>query len=194
MQETGFLGPNVAAAHCVWLTDNDIEILADYGVSTIYNPVSNMKLGVGNVFPYTKIKESGIPVMLGTDGTASNNGLNMMEEMKAASLLQKHSTSDPRIMEAEEIFRIATGGENRVFPNISGKIEEGADADCLLLNSGDSSLIPSHNLVSNIVYSAERSCIDTVISGGRVLMKDGVIEGEKEIIRDFIKTTEKLIH
>ncbi len=193
LKDIGFLGPNIAAAHCVWLSDDDIRILADYGVTVIYNPVSNMKLSVGKAFPYAKIKKAGIPVMLGTDGPASNNSVNMMEEMKAAALLQKHNSEDPGIMKAEEIFRIATGRETRVFPGISGEIAPGAPADFLLLNPDDPSLLPGYNIVSNIVYSADKSCIDTVVSNGRIIMRGGKIENEKEIINRFKETAARLI-
>lgn len=131
--------------------------------------------------------------MLGTDGPASNNSVNMMKEMKAAALLQKHNSENPGIMKAEEIFRIATGRETRVFPGISGEITAGAPADFLLLNPDDPSLLPGYNLVSNIVYSADKSCIDTVVSGGKILMRSGKIENEKEIINRFKETAARLI-
>ncbi len=188
----GFFGQNTIAAHAVWLTDDDIKILAENGTTVVHNPVSNMKLAVGNVFPFEKLKTAGVPMMLGTDGTASNNNLSMLEEMKIAALLQKHHNADPTVMKAREIFDIASGTESRIFPGISGKIKAGDPADLLLMNRDCIWLLPDHNLISNLVYSAQSSCIDTVISGGKILMEKGKINGEETVIEGFRKSVNRL--
>lgn len=192
LKDVGLLGPNLITAHTVWVSEEDIRILADYNVTVVHNPVSNMKLSVGNSFPFASMHKQGIPIMLGTDGVASNNNLDMFEEMKFAALLQKHHTADPEIMKAEEIFNIATGGNSSFFPHISGEISVGAHADCLLLNPDTTPLIPDHHTLSNIVYAADGSCVDTVISGGKILMKHRKIEGEEEIISNFKAMVKRL--
>ncbi len=192
LKDLGLLSSRLIAAHAVWLSDDDIQILADYGVTVVHNPVSNMKLSVGNVFPYRRMQERHIPMMLGTDGAASNNNLDMFEEMKFAALLQKQHTGNPKVMSAEEIFAIASGSQCSLFPYLSGSIEKGLHADCLLLDPDASELNPNHNTLSNIVYAAGSGCIDTVISGGRVLMNHGTIEGEKRILTGFREAVQKL--
>ena len=192
LKNLGLLSPRLIAAHTVWLSDDDIQMLADYGVTVVHNPVSNMKLSVGSVFPFNKIKTLHIPMMLGTDGAASNNNLDMFEEMKFAALLQKHHTGNPELMKAEEIFAIASGSKSSIFPHISGEIKPGNHADCLLLNPDHPGLNPDHNTLSNIVYAAGSSCIDTVISGGTILMRHGKIDGEERILTGFRQAVKKL--
>ena len=182
LKETGLLDTNLIAAHTIWLDNSEIELLAEYNVTVVHNPVSNMKISTGEVFPYKKLKDKNIKMMLGTDSCASNNNLDMFEDMKMAALLQKFHTNDPEIMCAEEIFDIATGSEALVFPQVSSKIEVGAHADCLLLNQDTPELVPSHNLISNLAYSANGSCVDTVICDGKVLMEDRRVKDEDEII------------
>lgn len=192
LKDLGLLSRHLIAAHAVWLSEDDLKILADYGVTVVHNPVSNMKLSVGKAFPYKKIRELNIPIMLGTDGAASNNNLNMFEEMKFAALLQKHNSVDPEIMKASEIFSIATGGENNFFPHLSGTIKTGSFADCLLLDQNNPELIPAHNLISNLVYSSNGNCVDTVICNGKILMENRKIKDEEEIIGRIKYISEKL--
>lgn len=193
LKDLGILSRHLIAAHVVWVSDDDLKILADYGVTVVHNPVSNMKLSVGKTFPYKKMRELKIPIMLGTDGAASNNNLNMFEEMKFAALLQKHNSGDPEIMKASEIFSIATGEENNFFPNLSGTIKTGSFADCLLLDQNNTELIPAHNLTSNLVYSSNGNCVDTVICNGKILMENRKIKDEEEIIDRIRSISEKLI-
>ncbi len=192
LKDLGLLSQRLIAAHTVWLSDDDIQMLADFGVTVIHNPVSNMKLSVGNIFPFKKLKDAGVPMMLGTDGAASNNNLDMFEEMKFAALLQKHQMKNPEIMNAEEIFSIAAGKESSFFPHISGEIKIGLHADCLLLNPDNPGLNPAHNTVSNIVYAAGSDCIDTVISNGKIIMKQRKIDNEKTILAGFRNAVKKL--
>ena len=192
LKKTGLLGTNLIAAHAIWLNDYELELLADYNVTVVHNPVSNMKISTGGVFPYKKIKDMNIKMMLGTDGCASNNNLDMFEDMKIAALLQKFHTNDPEIMKAEEILNIATGVEASIFPQLSSKIEVGAHADCLLLNQNTLELLPSHNLISNIVYSANGSFVDTVICNGEILMENRRVKDEKEILEQVRSISKKL--
>ncbi len=192
LEQTGLLETDLIAAHTVWLDEKELDLLAKHNTTVVHNPSSNMKLAVGGVFPYGKIKGRGINIMLGTDSCASNNNLDMFEEMKTAALLQKFHTNNPEIMKAEEIFNIATGSEASAFPQISSKIEVGAHADCLLLNPDIPELVPSHSLISNLVYSANGSCVDTVICNGKILMKNRKVKDEEEITDRVRSIAEKL--
>ncbi len=185
LEQTGLLETEIVTAHSVWMDDNELDLLARYNVTVTYNPSSNMKLAVGKVFPYREIKERNIKILLGTDSCASNNNLDMFEEMKFASLLQKHQNNNPELLTAMEIFDIAAGSEASVFPQISSQIKVGAYADCLLLNKENLDLIPSNNLVSNIVYSANGNCVDTVICRGKLLMENRVVKDEEEILNQI---------
>ena len=192
LKETGLLDINLIAAHTIWLDDNEINLLAENNVTVVHNPVSNMKISTGGVFPYKKLKDKNIKIMLGTDSCASNNNLDMFEDMKIAALLQKFHTNNPEIMKSEEIFDIATGNEALTFSQLSSRIEVGAHADCLLLDQNAPELIPSHNIISNLVYSANGSCVDTVICNGEILMENRRVKDEEEII-DHIRSIAKKI-
>lgn len=182
LKQTGLLDINLITAHTIWVNEKELDLLAEHNITVVHNPASNMKLATGAVFPYSKIKDRGISIMLGTDSCASNNNLDMFEEMKIAALLQKFHNNDPELMKAEYIYNIATGREASVFPQLSSEIKKGAHADCLLLNQNTVELVPSHNLISNMVYSANGSCVDTVICDGKVLMENRKIKDEDEII------------
>lgn len=181
LESIGFLGKNVIACHSIWLNDKEIDILAKNDVKIAHNPASNMKLCSG-VLPYTKMKEKGLNIALGTDGCASNNNLDMFEEMKFASLLQKLNTNNPTVMPASEAFEMATLNGAKAFGLNCGEIKEGKVADLLLVDLKDINLNPRHNLVSNIVYAANGNCVDTTICDGKILMQNKKIPGEEEII------------
>ena len=192
LEQTGLLETKLIAAHSIWLDDSELDLMAKNNVTVVHNPTSNMKLATGGVFPYNKMKDREIRIMLGTDSCASNNNLDMFEEMKFAALLQKFHNNNPELMSAENIFNIATGKEASLFPQLSSEIKPGAHADCLLLNPDTPELIPSHNLVSNLVYSANGSCVDTVICDGEIIMENRLVRDEKEIIDRVRIIAEKL--
>lgn len=183
LHRMGFLSSNVIAAHAIHLTDEEIELLATHGVRVVHNPASNMKLCSG-AFPYPRLQAAGVAISLGTDGCSSNNNLDMLEEMKIATLNAKLSAADPTVMSAQEIFEIATRGGAEVLGLDCGVIAEGKWADCLLIDRSNHRLAPGYNLISDLVYSADRSCIDTVICNGEILMQDGRVDGEEEIIAE----------
>ncbi|RLG14809.1 MAG: amidohydrolase [Candidatus Nanohalarchaeota archaeon] len=182
LEDIGFLGDNVIAAHCIHANDKEIKILKKYNVCVVYNPVSNMKLCSG-VFPYEKMKNAGVNICLGTDGCASNNNLDMLEEMKFASLLQKSYSRNPVALPAKDCFKMAAINPAKAFGLNCGRIEEGALADLILVDLKDLNLNPNHNLVSNLVYSANGTCVDTTICNGKILMHNRKVEGEEEILR-----------
>jgi len=183
LDSINFLSDRVLAAHTVWLSDRDMDILASRGVTVIYNPVSNMKLATGAAFPFEELKKRGIPMLLGTDGVASNNNLDLFEEMKIAALLQKHHYRNPTLMNASEIFFMAGKAGAQVFSTGGGEITEGAEADLMLVDIERSDMVPLTNLTSNLVYSTSGACVKTLICRGRILMENRKIDGE-EIIRE----------
>lgn len=167
LDSIGLLGPDVMAAHCVWVDREEWDILAERGVTVSHNPCSNMKLGSG-IFPYRDAIASGVRITLGTDGCSSNNNLDMREEMKFAALLSKVN-GDVECLPAKEIMRWATVNGAEAFGLDAGIIAEGKLADCLLVDLNDHRMKPCHNLVSNWVYAASSDCITTVICNGSIL-------------------------
>jgi len=181
LEDIGFLGPNVIAAHSIWLNDKEIELMKKYDVKPVRCPTSNMKLASG-VLSYMKMKKAGLTVTLGTDGCASNNNLDMLEEMKFAALLEKFHSNDPTAMPAKEAFELATVNGAKAFNLNCGEIKEGKLADLLLVNLKNINLNPRHNLISNLVYAAHGDCVDTTICDGKILMENGKVNGEEEVI------------
>ncbi len=191
LEEIGFLGSNVLIAHGIWLDDNEIALLKKHKITIVYNPASNMKLASG-VLPYEKLIKAGIRVCLGTDGSASNNNLDMIEEMKLASLLQKSTDCNPTVLPAKECFELATTNGAKAFGLNCGTIKEGMLADLLLIDLNNTKLNPNYNLVSNLVYSATGDCVDTTICNGKILMHNKIVEGEEEILKKIKEISLKL--
>ncbi|MDF7825693.1 amidohydrolase [Pontiellaceae bacterium B12227] len=183
LAEIGLLGPNVIAAHVIHVTDDEIELLVRNQVKVVHNPVSNMKLASG-AFPYQRMKDAGVELSLGTDGCSSNNNLCMLEEMKVAALQAKLIHADPTVLPAESAFEMATCKGAAALQLAAGSIAEGKLADCVLVDLNNHRLVPGYNLVDDLVYSADSSCIHTVICDGRILMQNGHVEGEAEIIAE----------
>lgn len=174
LESLGLLGPDVVAAHAVWLSDNEIDIIKKYDVKISHNPCSNMKLASG-VSPVAKLLENGICVSLGTDGASSNNNLDLLEEMKFASLLQKVDTLNPLVLPACEVLKMATinGAKALGLEDEIGSIEVGKKADLILLDTNSVNMTPdSSDLCSNVVYSANGSNVDTTICNGKILMEN----------------------
>ena len=184
LREIGFLGPNVLAAHAIWLDAEEKDILAAHEVKIAHLPVSNMKLCSGP-FPYRRLRQRGICIGLGTDGCSSNNNLDMFEEMKFAALFRKSLTGDPTAMPAAEAWQCATVNGARILGLNAGRIAPGMLADCLLLDLNHPQLLPNHHLISNLVYAASGDCVDTTICAGKILMRNRRVAGEEEIVARF---------
>lgn len=168
----GFLGPEVLAAHCVQLAEQEIRILRDRGVKPVHNPVSNMKIACG-VSPVPEMLAAGIPVALGTDGAASNNSLDMFNEMKFAALLNKVDKFDSTVMPVQSVLEMATVNGARALglgENL-GSLEVGKKADLTLVDLRKPHLTPLRNVISHLVYSATGGDVDTVIVDGKVIMQ-----------------------
>ncbi len=161
------------AAHCVQITEKDMEILKRKNVSVVTNPASNMKLGNGFA-PVPAMLEKGINVCLGTDGAASNNSLNMFHELSLLTLIHKGVERTPQCISAREGFRIATinGARALGLEKETGSLEEGKKADIAILNLNNPSLTPRNNLLAGLSYSANGSEVETVIIDGKITMKD----------------------
>ncbi|MBW6471444.1 MAG: amidohydrolase family protein [Methanosarcinaceae archaeon] len=183
LDEIGFLDNNVVAAHCVWLSDGDIDILNERGVNVSHNPVSNMKLASG-IAPVPKMLARGVNVSLGTDGCASNNNLNMFEEMKTAALLHKVNTSDPTVLPARQVLEMATVNGARAMGINSGMLKVGCMADMIIVDMGKPHLTPLYDVPSHLVYSASGGDVRTTIVNGKVLMDDYKVLSmdEKQVI------------
>ncbi|MGI6659578.1 MAG: amidohydrolase [Dethiobacteraceae bacterium] len=173
LRETGVLERPVLAAHCVHLTEEDMDILKAYDVHVAHNPGSNLKLGSG-VAPLPDLLARGITVGLGTDGAASNNNLDMMEEMRLAALLHKGVRQDPTAITAADAFMLATRESAKaVFLEQAGMISEGMKADLIMVDLQRPHLVPRHNIIAHLVYAAQPSDITLVMVDGRVLCEHG---------------------
>lgn len=184
LDKFGALTDKTILAHSVWLNDNDIDILADKGVWLCTNPSSNFKLSSG-MFMLQKLLDKGCKVTLGTDGMASNNELSMLSEMKLCALSAKIQANDPTAGSAYDVFNIATKNGAQAFSIDAGVIEEGKLADCILVDLNNHFMVPEYNIISNIVYSADSSCIDTLICNGKIVMQNHHISNEENIINDI---------
>lgn len=182
LQKLGVLGPEVIAAHCVWIDDEDIPVLAENDVKIVHNINSNLKLCSGYRFKYKEFKDAGLTVSLGTDGCASSNNLDMIETMKTTVLLQKGWREDPTAMPLDELLDTATINGARSLRLNSGKVEEGALADLVLIDTNSYAFTPNFNFLANLVYSANSSCVDTVICNGEIVMQNRKVKGEEEIL------------
>lgn len=172
MDRTGLLTDRTVAAHCVYLTDSDIELFAQRGVSVATNPVSNLKLANG-VAPIPKMLRAGVNVAMGTDGTASNNTLNMVGELKLLSILHKGITGDPQAISAREGFQIATinGAKALCLKNV-GAIAAGMKADLAILSLDTPNVSPLGDPYSALAYSFSGLETETVMVGGKILMEN----------------------
>ncbi|QEK11880.1 amidohydrolase [Crassaminicella thermophila] len=173
LYDLGLFDVHTLAAHCVHLSDEDILILKDKNVHVLNNPVSNLKLANG-FSPVYKMLKNKINVALGTDSSCSNNNLNMFEEMKLASILNKGITGDSTAVPAATALKMATinGAKALGIEDKVGSIEVGKCADIILIDLNKPHLYPKHNIVSLLVYSIQGSDVDTVIVDGNILMEN----------------------
>ncbi len=190
LAKVGVLTDRAVLAHAIHLSDRDIELVAQAGASVNHNPCSNMKLASG-IFAFEKILKAKINITLGTDGCASNNNLSMLEEMKFAALLAKSADADPESGHMHDVFDAATVNGARAYGIDAGVIEVGKLADCVLVDLDNSLMVGDYHLTSNLVYSADSSCIDTVICDGKILMRHHHVPGENEIIAAARKCCDK---
>jgi len=187
----GILDEHTVAVHCNWLDEEELTIMADYDTKVSHNPESSMKLAAG-IASIPEMLAQGITVGLGTDGCASNNDLDLMQEMGAAARLHKVAALDPTVMDAQTVVEMATIGGAKVLglETIVGCIEPGKKADIILLDLNQPHLTPLYNPYSQVVYAASGSDVSTVIIDGKVIMKDRTIRtmdiaAAMETVRDI---------
>ncbi|MEO5378681.1 MAG: amidohydrolase [Magnetococcus sp. DMHC-6] len=191
LDRVGLLNSRAILAHGVYLSDPELDLIAQRGATLVTNPVSNLKLAVGSIFPYSKARARHIPMALGSDGAASNNSLDLFQDLKTFALIQKHADQDPTVLPAGDAWAIATGQKAPLFGQ-SGRIAVGEKADLLLISQNLPEITPQHDLISNLVYAATGHVVDTVIVEGRILMQGRHIEGEKEIQQEAIARARSL--
>ncbi|MBQ2258687.1 MAG: amidohydrolase [Spirochaetales bacterium] len=196
LKSLGVLNKKTYLAHGVWLDDEELKIIKESGASIIHNPSSNCKLasGIANVAKYRKM---GINVGLGTDGASSNNNLNMLKEMNLASMISTVSNMDPGAVTPYDIISMATkdGAEAIGLGNKIGTIEEGKEADILLLDMSRINTTPTNDPFSAIVFSADTSNVDTLFCKGKKILENGTILtlDEKEVMEKTNKQWEDIL-
>jgi 5-methylthioadenosine/S-adenosylhomocysteine deaminase len=173
LAKIGFLNSRVIAAHVVWANEAELDLLKRFGVGIAHNPQSNMKLASG-VAPVPQMLAKNLNVGLGTDGAASNNDLDMWEEMDTAAKLHKVFTGDPKTLNAEQAFEMATirGARALHLENLIGSIEAGKRADIAIVDFDGLHQTPFYNVYSHLVYATKASDVRTVLINGRVVMRD----------------------
>jgi len=185
LEELGVFGVPTLAAHCVHLSEKDMEILAAHGVSAVHCPTSNLKLACG-IAPVSEMLRSGVNVCLGTDGAGSAGDLNMIEEMRLSALLAKVKTGDPQALPAPEALSLATwrGASALGWGKELGTIEPGRRADGVMIRLDRAHLVPDYDLLANLVYAAQGADVDTVFVDGRFLLLEGEMQtlDEEKII------------
>lgn len=174
LDKAGVLGPDVVAAHCIFVDEKDRKILAERHVGCVHNPSSNMMLASG-VAPVIEERAAGIAVGLGTDGPAgSNNDLDLMEEMDLAAKLQKITKMDPRALGAKSVVEMATieGAKALHMEKEIGSLEIGKKADIILIGLDEPNAVPMFDVYAQLAYALKGSDVETVVIGGRVVMRD----------------------
>ena len=174
LEKLGILGPDVLAAHCIYVNEDDRKILAAHQVGCVHNPSSNMMLASG-VAPVVEERAVGIAVGLGTDGPAgSNNDLDLMEEMDLAAKLQKITKNDPRALNAQAVVEMATieGAKALHMEKEIGSLEAGKKADLILISLDEPNAVPIYDIYVQLAYSLKSSDVQTVVIAGKIVMRD----------------------
>jgi len=195
LEGLGFLDKTVLAAHCIWVQDNEIELLAKRGVGVSHCIESNLKLASGFA-PVAAMLAQGVKVSLGTDGAASNNDLNILSEMSTTAKLHKALSKNPTVLDARTVVLMATrwGAEVIGIGNKVGSIEKGKIADIIVINMSKPHLSPLYNAYSHIVYAAMASDVETVMVNGKIVVDETHLTtaDEAEILHKAKKWSDKI--
>ena len=176
MDSLGLLDENTVLFHAAWLTKMEVKILGDHGCTVVHCPSSNMKLASGGVMPLPELLAAGVNVMLGTDGAASNNSLDMMNEMKTGALLQKSHRWDPTEADATTMLKMATSGSR----------------DIAFVDLNDYRMLPHHNLISNVVYSGG-TVTDLIVEDRRIMKDMEILTFDEEKVKaEFVEAASEL--
>ncbi|MBO5815659.1 MAG: amidohydrolase [Bacteroidales bacterium] len=192
LDSLGVLGPDVIAAHTLWLSDNDVRILGERGVTCVHNINSNLKLASGYRFRYNELKEAGANVCIGTDGCGSSNNLDVLEALKTAAIVQKAWRDDPAAMPLEDLAAMAGINAAKALGLNAGRIETGALADLLIIDVTGYQFLSPARFLANLVYSAHSDCVESVICDGKFIMRDRVVPAEEQILADARRVMNKL--
>jgi 5-methylthioadenosine/S-adenosylhomocysteine deaminase len=182
LDKIGVLGPDVVAAHCIYVDEADEKTLAQRRASCVHNPSSNMMLASG-VSPVAELRSAGVAIGLGTDGPAgSNNDLDLMEEMDLAAKLAKITKMDPLALNAKAVVEMATieGAKALHMEKEIGSLEPGKKADLILISLDEPNAVPMYDIYAELAYSLKADDVETVIIGGRVVMRDRKVLTVKE--------------
>jgi len=197
LDSLGVLDKNTIAAHCVALTERDVQILKERKIKTSHNPISNLKLAAG-ICPVPKLLKNKITVSLGTDSPCSNNSADMFEVMKTTALLHKGVNKNPTLLPAEQIIKMATldGAKALSWEKEIGSIEIGKKADIVVVDFKKPHLTPLYNETSHLVYSAKAADVETVIVNGKIIMKNRELAtvNVEQVMQNAEKTKEKLLN
>ena len=195
LDSLGILSHRTVAAHCVWLTREEVKLLASRGASASLNPVSNMKLAGGAVAPLPEMQQFDMNVSLGTDGSASNDSLSMFETMKFLALSVKNARWDATAATAPQILSAATWGGARALGINAGALSDGKLADIILIDARAPNMAPLHNITANLVYSAHAGNVTDSIINGKVVMREGKLLtlDEEKVVEKAQKEAERLV-
>jgi 5-methylthioadenosine/S-adenosylhomocysteine deaminase len=180
LDRAGLLGPNTVLAHGVWLDNDELDLIAERGATVVTNPVANLKLAVGGLFPYLPARERGVELGIGTDGPGSNNSLDLFSDMKTFALLQKNAAFDAAAVDAEETLRLGTGDASALLRSPSLGVGDPAD---FLLVRADAPELAMGELDAGLVYAASGAVVDATVVAGKVLMTGGVVEDADEAVK-----------
>ncbi|MET0921065.1 MAG: amidohydrolase [Acidimicrobiia bacterium] len=197
LERVGLWSSRLVLSHGVWMDDAELELAAVHGATVVTNPVSNLKLAVGGVFPYREARARGVAVGIGTDGASSNNSLDLLADVKVLALLQKHTTNDPAALPAPEAWAVVTGalapalqGRSSATPPGAG-LQIGDAADLILVRHDAPELAPGHT-IDNLVYAAHGSVVRTTVIAGEVVMREGVVDDEAEVRAKVVECARQL--
>lgn len=182
LEKIGVLNEKLSAAHCVWITKDEAKKLSKNNVKVLHCPTSNMKLASGGVVPILELLNDNADISLGTDGPASNNNLDIIREMKTASLLHKSHRWDPTVAGIDTVLKMGINSESIGFKN----------NDIILIDINSAHMSPIHNIKSNIVYSASGSDVDTVIVNGKILLENKTYKLPEAFIGSIYKCANKI--
>jgi len=182
LDQLGCLTERTVLAHAVWVDESDLDLIAERGAAVVTNPVSNAKLAVNRLFPWPEYRKRGIPVCVGTDSVASNNALNLLNDVKFLSLSLKHHYNDASLLTADECMDLLTRDAAAIHGLNSGEIAEGQAADMVFLDPEHVSMHPLHSLHSSLVYGEAVQAVDSVMVAGRFVMERGHVRGQTEIL------------
>jgi 5-methylthioadenosine/S-adenosylhomocysteine deaminase len=192
LEKLGLVNDKLIAAHCVWLDEDEAKIMAKNNAGIIHCPTSNSKLSAG-AFNYKMLKETGIKkIGIGTDGSCSINSLDMFSELKTAALVANLASMVPTTFNDNELWDCVNNNQAEIYRFNCGEIKVGNLADVILADLENVLMQPQHNILSNLIYAANGSVVDTTICNGKVLMKNKIIEGEEQIIQEFKKHVKEL--